>query len=148
MEQLEHPYFEIWEERKGWFENELQSRQHPMASYLLSDQANVLLVELQSCYCVGAFLSVVILSVSIIDAQLRETEAVDNKIGTAKLLDNYFTGKDINWLRRLRNKYVHVDIDNPAVTIDDQYTNRKQMESDARRAIQMVLHDFFQSPGT
>jgi len=148
MEQLEHPDFEIWEERKGWFENELENKQHPMASYLVSDQGTALLVELQSCYCAGAFLAVIILSVSIIDAQLRETEAMDNKIGTAKLLDEYFTGKDINWLRKLRNKYVHIDIDNPALTIDDQYNNRKQMESDARLAIQMVLHAFFQSPGT
>ena len=148
MEQLKHPDFEIWEERKGWFENELESKQHPLASYFVSDQATALLVELQSCYCAGTFLAVIILSVSIIDAQLRETEAVDNKIGTAKLLDQYFTGKDINWLRNLRNKYVHVDIDNPVLTIDDQYINRKQMKSDARRAIQMVIHAFFQSPGT
>jgi hypothetical protein len=148
MDQLEHPDFEIWEERKGWFENELESKQHPMANYLLSDQGTALLVDIQSCYCAGAFLSVIILSVSIIDAQLRETEALDSKIGTAKLLGEYFTGKDINWLRRLRNKYVHVDIDNPALTIDDQYNNRKQMETDARRAIQMVIHAFFQSPGT
>ena len=148
MDQLEHPDFEIWEERRNWFENELENKRHPMASYLLSDQGTALLVELQSCYCAGTFLAVIILSVSIIDAQLREAEAMDNKIGTAKLLDEYFTGKDINWLRKLRNKYVHVDIDNPALTIDDQYTNRKQMESDARRAIQMVIHAFFQSPGT
>jgi len=148
MEQLEYPDFEIWEERRKWFENELESKQHPMASYLVSDQGTALLVELQSCYCAGAFLAVIILSVSIIDAQLRETEAMDNKIGTAKLLDEYFTGKDINWLRKLRNKYVHVDIDNSALTIDDQYNNRKQMESDARLAIQMVIHAFFQSPGT
>ncbi|MFZ1528347.1 MAG: hypothetical protein WAT19_06340 [Ferruginibacter sp.] len=148
MGQLEHPDFELWEERKEWFEKELESKQHPMASYLLSDQATALLVEIQSCYCAGAFLAVIILSVSIIDAQLRETEAIDNKIGTAKLLDEYFTGKDINWLRKLRNKYVHVDMDNPALTIDDQYTNRKQMEDEARRAIQMVIYAFFQSPGT
>lgn len=148
MDQLEYPDLETWEDRKTWFENELENKQHPLASYLLSDQATALLVELQSCYCAGAFLAVIILSVSIIDAQLRATEAMDNKIGTAKLLDEYFTGKDINWLRKLRNKYVHIDIDNPALTIDDQYSNRKQMESDARRAIQMVTHAFFQSPGT
>ena len=148
MEQIEYPDFEIWEGRKRWFEEELENKQHPLASYDVSDQATALLVELQSCYCVGAFLSVIILSVSIIDAQLRETKAVDSKIGTAKLLDEYFTGRDINWLRKLRNKYVHVDIDNPALKIDDQYTNRKQMESDAERAIQMVIHAFFQSPGT
>jgi hypothetical protein len=148
MEQLECPDFEIWAERKRWFESELEGKLHPLASYLISDQGTALLVDIQSCYCAGAFLSVIILSVSIIDAQLRETEAVDNKIGTAKLLNEYYTGKDINWLRKLRNKYVHVNIDNPSLTIDDQYKNRKQMEIDARRAVQMVFHAFFQSPGT
>lgn len=148
MEQLEHPDYKIWEQRKEWIEKELESKQHPMASYLISDQATALMVDLQSCYCVGAFLSVIILSVSIIDAQLRETEAGDNKIGTAKLLDDYFTGEDIYWLRRLRNQYVHIDINNPALSIDDQYANRNQMESDARRAIQIVIHSLFQSPGT
>lgn len=55
MEQIEYPDFEVWEERRLWFENELENKQHPLASYLLSDQATALLVELQSCFCVGAF---------------------------------------------------------------------------------------------
>lgn len=148
MEHLDHPNPNTWEKRKMWFENELESKQHPMTSYLLSDQATALLVDLQSCYCSGSFIAVIILSVSIIDAQLRETEAMDDKLGTAKLLDAYYTGKDINWLRKLRNQYVHLNVDNPALVIDDQYNNRKQMEVDAKRAIEMVIHAFFQSPGT
>lgn len=148
MEHLEYPDNKIWEDRKEWFENQLESAQHPLASYLLSDCATALLMDLQCCYCSGAWITVIILSISIIDAQLRETEACDNKIGTAKLLNQYFRGGDIIWLRKLRNNYVHLDIDNPALTIDDQYINRKQMECDARRAIQMVIHAFFQSPGT
>lgn len=119
-----------------------------MASYLVNDHATALLVELQCCYCAEAFITTLILAVSIIDTQLRGTEALENKIGTAKLLDDYFTGNDINWLRRLRNKYIHVDLENPALTIDDQYNNREQMGKDARLAIQMVIHAFFQSPGT
>jgi len=148
MDQLECPNPDSWEERRAWFERELESKQHPMASYLVSDHATSLLVELQCCYCAGAYLAVIILSVSIIDAQLRETEAMDSRIGTAKLLDEYFTGQDINWLRKLRNKYVHVDIDDPALNIDAQYSDRKEMESNARKAIEMVIHAFFQSPGT
>lgn len=148
MDQIEYPTKKNWEIRKEWFENSLEKGQHQLASYDVSDHSTALLVDLQSCYCAGAFIAVIILSVSIIDAQLRETEANDNKIGTARLLDEYYTGEDINWLRKLRNKYVHVDIDNPALTIDHQYTNRKQMESDARRSIQMVIHSYFQSPGT
>jgi len=83
MEHLEHPNAKTWEERKLWFEGELERHQHPMASYLVSDHSTALLVELQCCYCAGAFITTLILAVSIIDAQLRDTEALDNKIGTA-----------------------------------------------------------------
>jgi hypothetical protein len=148
MDQLEYPDSELWEERKAWFENKLEKGQHSLANYLVSDQATALLIDLQSCFCAGAFLAVIILSVSVIDAQLRETEARDAKIGTAKLLDQYYTGEHIDWLRRLRNRYVHVDINCPAVSVDAQYNNRVQMESDARKAIQVIIHSLFQSPGT
>ena len=148
MQQIDYPDKDIWNDRKLWFEAELNRYQHPLASYTVSDHATALLVELQCCYCAGAFITTLILAVSIIDAQLRETEALDNKIGTAPLLNKYFSGKDINWLRRLRNKYVHVDINNPALTIDLQYSQREEMEIDSKRAIQMVMHAFFQSPGT
>ena len=148
MDQIEYPSKKIWEIRQKWFEENLENGQHPLASYLVSDHSTALLVDLQSCYCVGAFIPVVILSVSIIDAQLREIEAGDNKIGTARLLKDYHTGEDVDWLRKLRNKYVHIDIDNPALSIDHQYANRKQMEDDARRAILIVIHAYFQSPGT
>lgn len=65
------------------------------------------------------------------------------------LLDKYYYGEeDINWLRRLRNKYVHVNIDNPALEMDMQYDNRTELEADATKAIKMVINAFFQSPGT
>jgi hypothetical protein len=55
--------------------------------------------------------------------------------GTAKLLNELYTGADINWLRQLRNKYVHINFKLPALKIDDQYDNREVMEADARKAI-------------
>ena len=147
MEQLDCPSLEIWEQRRQWFERCLDEVQHPFANYIVSDHATALLVELQACYCVGAGVSVIILSISIIDAQLRETEAGDGRIGTAKLLNEYYGGDEINWLRKLRNKYVHIDIDSPALKVDDQYLKRKELETDATKAIKMVIRSFFQSPG-
>ncbi len=148
MEHLEHPDNKVWEDRKEWFENELESAQHPLASYLVSDHATALLVDLQCCFCSGAWIAIIILSISIIDAQLRETEACDNKIGTAELLSKYFSGSNIDWLRKLRNRYVHLNIESPLLIMDDQYYKRNKMEEDARKAVKMVLHSFFQSPGT
>lgn len=105
-------------------------------------------MDLQACYCAGAWLSVIILSVSVIDAQLRETEALDNGIGTAKLLDSFYLGSDINWLRKLRNTYVHLDINKPALETNIQFGNREQMEFEATKAIKMTISALFQSPGT
>jgi hypothetical protein len=45
---------------------------------------------------IGAWLSVIILSVSMDDAHLRETEAMDKNIGTAKLLKDFYYGEDID----------------------------------------------------
>src|ERR1044072_10034499 len=105
MELLDFPNKATWIKRNLWIENEIE--QSMKGSYLASDHATALFMDLQACYCIGAWLSVIILSVSVIDAHLRETEAMDNKIGTAKLLEEYYFGaEDINWLRRLRNKYV------------------------------------------
>lgn len=57
-------------------------------------------------YCAGAWISVVVMAVSSIDSLLRETEAGDNRIGTATLLMEFYEGEgdQIDWLRKLRNR--------------------------------------------
>lgn len=147
MELLSCPEKEICDKRSAWIEDQIE--QSIKGSHLVSDHATALFMDLQACYCAGAWLSVVILSVSVIDAHLRETEAMDTKLGTAKLLDSYYFGADdINWLRRLRNNYVHIDLNNPLLELNIQYDKRHELESDATRAIKMVIAAFFQSPGT
>jgi hypothetical protein len=147
MELLEFPDKVTWVKRRDWIENEIETS--VAGSHMVSDHATALFIELQACYCIGAWLSVIVLSISIIDAHLRETEASDNKIGTAKLLDKFYKGPDdINWLRKLRNKYVHVDIDNPALEMNMQFGDRSEIEADATKAVKMIIGAFFQSPGT
>ena len=97
----------------------------------------------------GAWFSVIILSISVLDAHLRETESGDNKIRTAKLLnDNYYGAEDINRLRRLRNKYVHIELDEPILVMNAQFDKqtRKEMEKEAADAMEMVIKAFFHSP--
>lgn len=148
MELLEFPENEIWSKRSKWIEDEMKKSMTGF-SYMVSDQASALFYDLQACYAIGAWLSVVVLSVSIIDAHLRETEAMDNKIGTAKLLNEFYEGpEDINWLRKLRNTYVHLDVDNPALEMDIQFDGRAKLEEDATKAVRMVIKSLFQNPGT
>jgi hypothetical protein len=147
MDVFNCPKPEVWQERQNWLYEELEKAETGF-SYLVSDHATALFMDMHIAFCSGAWLSVVIISVSVIDAHLRETEAMDNKIGTAKLLSDFYSGEDINWLRQLRNKYVHHNIDKPIFGINDWFDSQTELESKARRAVKMTISALFQSPGT
>src|SRR5436853_443697 len=70
MEHLEYPSKQLWEERRHWFEA-LEEESRGEGNYLVSEQACALIAEVQSVFCAGAWVAVVILVLSIIDAQLR-----------------------------------------------------------------------------
>ena len=144
MDLFEHPSKELWLQRDEWLDKLIEESE--VGSYMVSDQSTALFMDMRVAYCAGAWLSVVVISVSIIDAHLRETEAMDNKIGTAKLFNEYYAceNADINWLRLLRNKYVHLNIDEPALTIDKWYDSQKELEDNATRAIKICIKAFFQ----
>lgn len=144
---MNFPNRNLWEKRNKWIENEIENSMKN--GHSVSDHAAALFLDLQACYCIGAWISVIILSISILDAHLRETESGDNEIGTAKLLNNFYDGsEDINGLRRLRNKYVHLDLNNPILEMNAQFDEQKrgQMEREATNAIKIVIKAFFQSP--
>ncbi len=72
---------------------------------------------------------------------------MDYKIGTAKLLKDYYEGNDIDWLRKLRNSYVHLDDKGPLEELDSYYKSQKQLEKHATKAIKMIVSALFQNPG-
>ena len=134
---------EIWQQRQNWIDEELEKAE--VAGHAMSDYALVLFQDMELAYCAGAWISVIIMSVSIIDAHLRE-DVGDDKMGTAQLFSNYYEGENIDWLRRLRNKYVHYNINNPILDLDSYYSKEKELEQDARTAIKMVIKALFQTP--
>jgi predicted transglutaminase-like protease len=150
MENLfEPPSKQTWEQRSLWIENELEKAEVGM-SYLASDHSTALFYDMQRAYCAGAWISVVVLAVSSIDSHLRETESGDNTIRTDRLLREFYEGEpqEIEWLRKLRNRYVHLDMDKPFLEIDTWFTKQSQLEEDATKAIKIAIKAFFQSPGT
>ena len=66
---------------------------------------------------------------------------------SAKLLNDYYSGDNIEWLRKLRNSYVHYNTDNPVLGMNAHYENQVQMEADATVAMQMTIKALFQNPG-
>jgi len=140
---MEYPTIDIWQKRQDWIEEECEKA--TIAGHAMSDYALVLFQDMSRSYCAGAWLSVIIMSVSVIDSHLRE-DIGDNKIGTAELLSIYYEGENIDWLRKLRNKYVHYDINNPVLDLDSYITEQDNLEQDATIAIKMVIKALFQNP--
>jgi len=147
MEHLNFPDEKTWYSRYDWFNNLLEEKQG-YGSYIINDHATALSSELMALYCCGAWYSIIILSVSIIDAQLRDTEMPDHKGSTYDLANCIGFNEDFDWLRKKRNKLVHVDLENPAASLDDYYNKANELQEDAKRAIEIVCDAFFFSPGT
>lgn len=147
MDPFDCPSQEAWDRRSDLI-SEMLREAEKWPSYLLSDHATALFMDMERAYCAGAWLSVIVMSVSVIDSHLRETEAMDNGLGTAKLLQKYYGGSNIDWLRKLRNQYVHTDIQNPALEMNAWFDNQAILEKDATTAMQMTINALFQSGGS
>jgi len=127
MEHLDYPDLATWEERRRWFEGLEAERSRAGAASRLSEQACALMVDLQATFCVGAWASAIILAATIVDSQGRFHRAPQG------LQD------ELAWLRLTRNALVHEDPREPAITIEDQWTNRRAWERDARRAVRTAM---------
>lgn len=146
MGEFDCPSVEVWQKRQDWIAHELETAETGLV-YLCSDHAIALFMDMQLAFCVGAWLSVIIISISVIDSHLRQTEAMDERVGTAKLLDEYYVGDDITWLRQLRNRYVHVNPEHQSLEMNYWFDNKVQMEEHATKAMKMTIRALFQNPG-
>jgi len=145
MDHLEYPSRDVWEERRRWFEG-IEERARGEGSYLVSEQACALTADVQAAFCAGAWGAVVILATCVIDAALRETEVPGFRGNTKDLLDAACANPEMQQLRRRRNALVHVDPDQPGLTVDQQYANRDELEREARRAVELMFEAFYIGP--
>ena len=147
MDQIEYPNSETWEARRAWFDAEFDIERRGGA-YVVGEHATALLVDLQSVFCAGAFISTIILSCTVVDAHLREAELGQEFDGgmQAAFANSDFAG-DLEWLRRERNALVHFKPSRgPKIIIDDHYSSRSDHETNARRAISLVASVVFENP--
>ena len=145
MELFDSPKIDIWNSRRVWLDNELEKAETGLC-YLVSDHSTALFMDMQVAFCAGAWISVIVISISVIDSHLRETEANDNSIGTAKLLQEFYEGEEIDWLRKSRNRYVHHNLEKPFLEMNAWF-NQEQLEKDAYKAMKMTIAALFQNPG-
>jgi hypothetical protein len=145
MDFLDGSNMELWNERKDWIEG-LINNESASGGYAVSEQACALMMDLEVVFCAGAWVSVIILSMSIIDAQLREVEVPGFQGNTEKLLKETRLTDELDWLRKRRNKLLHLSPDSPEITVDDQWDKREEMEIEARRAISLAIMVLFLTP--
>jgi hypothetical protein len=147
MDQIEHPSNATWNQRREWFEG-LFDEEARGGAYVIGEHALGLLVDLQAIYCAGAFVSVIIIFCTLIDAHPRESElapSFDGGIKEAFLTSVY--NSDLEWLRRRRNELVHLRVNKPlAISVEDQWSRRIVHEADAQRAIELIANVLFENP--
>jgi hypothetical protein len=145
MHHLEYPSRQLWDERRRWVE-ELAEPPAALGGYSISEQAAALSADVQAAFCAGAWLAVVVLAAAAIDAQLRE-DAAPGFTGNAKELMTA-VGLDARFqeLRKRRNALVHVSPDEPAVTVDIQWNDRRSLEKEAQDAVQLMFETFYLNP--
>jgi hypothetical protein len=136
---------EIWQHRRDWIDKEIE--EVALDGCDTCDHSVVLFMDMSLAYCAGAWLSVIVMSISVIDAHLRGTEALDDKDGTAHLLSSHYQGDNINWLRKLRNKYVHFNPDKPLFEMNDFFYKQDELEKEATIAMKMTIKALSQSWG-
>jgi len=147
MDHLEHPSRENWDKRRSWFESVEESHQGN-GNYLVSEQACALIADVQSAFCAGAWIAVIVLAMAVVDAQLRETEIPGFTGNTKRLIDAAGANPDLQRLRKRRNSLVHLNPDNPALTVDQQWFDRDRLEAEAQEVVKLMFEAFYMGPWT
>lgn len=145
MDHLDCPAEDLWKEREAWFNATCEEIQG-QAAYFTSEQACAVCADVQAAFCAGAWVAVIVLAVSVADASLRETELPGFRGNTQKLFDAAGCDTEFHELRLLRNRIIHLDPEDPAITVDDQWFKRADWEFKARNAVTLMFRAMFIGP--
>jgi hypothetical protein len=146
MEHLDYPDRSVWSDRCNWF-NDLLEEKQGWGQYMVSEQAAALSSELLAVFCCGAWYTVIILSMAVIEAQIREYELPGQKGSVFQLAKQMSINPDFDWLRKQRNALVHLNTAQSGVSMDDYSLKGSELEQNAKRAIHIVFDALFMSPG-
>ena len=134
---LELPSKETWDARRLLFESLENTFVDERASYGLSEQACALVGEVQIAFCAGAWVTVLVMAIAVVESHMGE-------FGYSDLTDN----PALQNLRKRRNSIVHFQEKHPGISVDQQWVNRVQLESEAKEAIKLMFEVFYSDVGT
>ena len=143
MDHIEYPTIEQWETRRKWFEEYIYHYEE-LDSYRVGEQASALISDVQSCFCSGAWVAVIILSFTVIEANIQEICGTSKPQRAVELLKNQgWNDTELDHLRKRRNTLIHATPDRPAITIDKQWDDRCELEIEARKAVELMFLVFY-----
>jgi len=150
MAYADHVDEEVWSERYRWLRQTEEAEAGTWGSVLLSLQSTLLSYDIEIAFCAGAWLSVIVMSHAAIDATIRDTTLGDYASNSKVIFGN---DADLQWLRILRNRLVHVRPQGHLSALPEQAANdiaayQDSLESDARRAVILMYRAIYANPGT
>ena len=124
--------------RKQWLQNVLDEAVDKENSTLsdmnLNSRAAALMLEAMRVFCVGNWISTLIVSQATIDAALWGEDELHG-INTNKLR----TDADYVWLRNRRNTILHSVPEVAPITLHDFNLENESLEKDAKRALLLTI---------
>lgn len=143
MDHLDFPDETEWNQRREWFEELIHKHGNLATSTLNGNQATALIFEMQCCFCAGAWVAVIMLTISVIEANIDEMHELPNSARNVQQKIELLGLEGLNSLRLRRNKLVHFPKSgDPGITIDDQFDNRKSLQKEAEEAVLLMFQTF------
>lgn len=131
MELVERPSETLWDQRRDWLA-EREARYAEGGAGRLSEQAAALAVDLERVFCAGAWAACVVLAGAIVDAQAYHAG-----------FPQHARREEESWLRGLRNRLMHAQASQPAITMEDQWLRGPEWERSAKRACDLALEALY-----
>lgn len=129
-------------ERQRWLSNTHREEAHHTFPMTVSSHALLMLVDIEFAFRTGAWVSVIVLSFSCIEATLRQLKTDDYSSNAFELLGD---DKDLDWLRTIRNEILHSGEPRSVSKLwklpssDDIPACQASLEPEAKRAVRLAF---------
>lgn len=142
-----HPTYEAWEERRRTYDELWSEVIHPAGSNT-NQHSNSLKIEVERCFCAGAYVAAIVLSAAMVEVHLSHYGAWKNPRGQG-LLEWLNVTSEWERLKALRNNLIH-GVRSPSeegrLDSDRYERGRTQLRSTAEFAIELSLRVVLNNP--
>ncbi len=133
MRTLSPPDPKLWQSRAEWFwrAHDMNAGPHALET---GPRASLLLAELETVFCAGAWAATIIVAWALVEAEQRAAARALAMRGEEPRPE-----PDADWLRERRNALVHVAADQGA----DQVPDEAALEATAQGAVRVAFKTLF-----